>query len=225
MILWERTGVRNPGWFEISWNRLGCTLALICDYDSDHEWPWMLHVHFLLLNVFLHFPAPRLKPKADKYGEWQQFGVSLCAYDFHFNWGYKSKFYDWPWAWKHVDGENKVLRESGEWVPVVGCWERDKKPDGRKLESFSYRYILRNGEVQYRNAKVHVEQRIWRQRWLWWTTKFQKRVQTIEVEFSDEVGERTGSWKGGTIVCAYEMLPGERVERCLRRMEQNRKFK
>jgi len=44
------------------------------------------------------------------------------------------------------------------------------------------------------------------------------------VKFSDEVGERTGSWKGGVIGTGSEMRPGESPEQCLRRMERERKF-
>lgn len=49
-------------------------------------------------------------------------------------------------------------------------------------------------------------------------------VRAIDVQFSDEVGERTGSWKGGTIGCGYNMLPGESPLDTLRRMEAERKF-
>ena len=48
---------------------------------------------------------------------------------------------------------------------------------------------------------------------------------SINVQFSDETGERTGSWKGGTIGCGYDMLPGETAEQTLRRMEKEREFR
>ena len=35
---------------------------------------------------------------------------------------------------------------------------------------------------------------------------------------SDEVGEETGSWKGGTIGCGYNLKPGETAEECFDRM-------
>jgi hypothetical protein len=44
------------------------------------------------------------------------------------------------------------------------------------------------------------------------------------VVFSAEVGERSGSWKGGCIGCGYDLLPDELPEECLRRMERDRKF-
>ena len=57
--------------------------------------------------------------------------------------------------------------------------------------------------------------------WLPWV-KMERRV--IEIEFDGEVGERTGSWKGGTVGCSYEMQEDETIEQCLRRMEREREF-
>lgn len=220
-LFWERSGVRVPGTFELSWNRIGLALALIYDYDADGL-PWMLHVHFLFMNLFLHFPAPRIASDPHKYGEWQRFGFSLVEDSVHFNWGYECRVKEWPWAYKFL--RNEVLRDDGQWVPCVNSWERDKEPDGRKIETFGYAYILKGGEVQHRMAEIYVERYTWRRRWLYWTAWKEKSVTSINVRFSDEVGERTGSWKGGTIGCSYEMRPRETPERCLRRMEQERKF-
>ena len=69
-----------------------------------------------------------------------------------------------------------------------------------------------------------MERRAWRPKWFTWTRIFEKQRQSISVEFNDEVGERSGSWKGGCIVCGYEMLPGETPEQTLRRMERERVF-
>lgn len=46
----------------------------------------------------------------------------------------------------------------------------------------------------------------------------------IDVDFDGEVGERTGSWKGGTVGCSYESRPGETPVQTLRRMERERRF-
>lgn len=221
-IIWERTAVRIPGTFELSWSRIGLALAFIFDAHDSDGWPWMLHVHFLFLNLFLHFPAPRISQDKDKYGEWQTYGFTCVNDAVHFNWGYKCRLKYWPWAYNFL--KNEVLNCAGEWVPYVGEWEREKTPDGRKKETFGYAYILKSGEVQHRMAEVYVERYTWRRRWLYWTSWRQMERTSINVSFSDEVGERTGSWKGGTVGCSYEMKPRETTERCLRRMEQERKF-
>jgi hypothetical protein len=56
-----------------------------------------------------------------------------------------------------------------------------------------------------------------------WSNLFNRIRTTIGVEFNDEVGERSGSWKGGTLGCGYEILPNETPLMCLRRMEKERK--
>jgi hypothetical protein len=89
------------------------------------------------------------------------------------------------------------------------------------VEVHPYTYTLSSGEVQERTATCMVEKRRWHRKWFPWLTK---ESTTIDIEFNDEVGERSGSWKGGTIGCGYEMLPEETIESCLRRMEKERKF-
>jgi hypothetical protein len=103
-----------------------------------------------------------------------------------------------PWGWK---------------------FQREWKEGGEPRE-YSYRYERESGEIQERMAKVGIEVRVWTRRWIPW--RMERR--TISVEFNDEVGERTGSWKGGTMGCSYEMLPGETRLECLRRMERERRF-
>ena len=101
-------------------------------------------------------------------------------------------------------------------------WRWRFHSEGRlsELERHPYRYILRNGTVQERTAAIYAEERhYWRP---WFPSR--KTVRSIDVQFSDEVGERTGSWKGGTIGCGYEMKPGETPLQTLRRMERERKF-
>ena len=102
-----------------------------------------------------------------------------------------------PWSWKHI--EHKTLTEP---------------------ETHPYNYVRRSGEIQERTATIQVETRLWTR---WWLPRrlFKK---TIDVKFNDEVGERTGSWKGGVMGCGYDMLPGELPLQTLRRMEAERKF-
>lgn len=137
-------------------------------------------------------------------------------------WGNKSKHLRFPWTWDHCKTE--VLREDGTWGPFIGSWEKTSKPDGRRIEEATYTYVLKSGEVQFRLAKFYTERRTWR----WKCLKHlpsPKLVRTsIDIEFDGEVGERTGSWKGGTVGCGYDLLPGETPLQCLRRMEKERVF-
>lgn len=71
---------------------------------------------------------------------------------------------------------------------------------------------------------IYVEEREWRPKWLTWTGIFKKISRDIDVHFSEEVGRRKGSWKGGTVGCGYKMLPNESPLECLKRMEKERDF-
>lgn len=90
---------------------------------------------------------------------------------------------------------------------------------------YQYKYVLKDGTVQHRNATVTADEMEWR--WKWWKLRlpWPKKVRrSINVTFSDEVGEHTGSWKGGCIGCGYTLRPGETPVECLRRMERERVF-
>ena len=131
-----------------------------------------------------------------------------------------------PWSFQWV--RTSYLRKDGS-------WEHEFRGDKRMLyrsewdnlwwsETYPYRYVLKSSEVQERQATVKVEEREWRWHWLKWLKYPSKVSTTIAVTFNDEVGEKTGSWKGGTTGCGYELLKNESPLNCLRRMERERKF-
>lgn len=218
-------GLRCPGSFELSWKHISLAFEFIYDFDAEYGSPWMFHIHLLFFNLFLHFPL-WLKPKSKREAwcrEWQKWGFTLCGPGVHFHWNEVYKIWDIPYFSK-VHQRHEVRRADGSWVPFVGSWEQGKEPDGREEFRYPYAYRLRNGTMQHRNATVFVERRAWRPKWFTWTRLFENCRQSIDVWFNDEVGERTGSWKGGCLGCGYEMLPGETPEQTLRRMERERVF-
>lgn len=89
---------------------------------------------------------------------------------------------------------------------------------------FDYTYTLKSGEVQRVKATITVEEMEWRPKWFMWTSVFAMVRRSIDISFNDQIGERSGSWKGGVLGCSYEMLKGETPEETLRRMEMFRKF-
>lgn len=132
--------------------------------------------------------------------------------------GWKS--FNFPWAWKF--DKREVLHKNGWRKEERGddFWDKEKWKNEIILEKFPYKYALKSGEVQERIATVYQERRYWKN----WFGVGKKKVQFLEIEFSDEVGERTGSWKGGCIGCGYEMKKGEKTVDTLKRMEKERKF-
>lgn len=143
-------------------------------------------------------------------------GFGRCI---HLNWGARTKILHLPWEWGS-NYRHDVMNAEGKLV---------KAPDWREtpvahFETHPYTYKLKSGEIQERLATIHVEEREWRWRWLQWSSWPSKVVRCISITFDKEVGERSGSWKGGTTGCGYEMKPGETALQTLRRMERERAF-
>lgn len=134
--------------------------------------------------------------------------------------GDPSTFIYMPWSWEHQ--RHDYLNPDGSVHHRAG--KGDYQPPEETKQTFPYRYTLRSGEVQERTATINGEEREWRWRWFQWLPWPRKISRSINVDFSDEVGERTGSWKGGTTGCGWDWKRGESMEGALRRMERERKL-
>lgn len=133
-----------------------------------------------------------------------------------------SRWVTWEFPFiNYVHDSHEVECKDGSWVRYIGSWEKDCSPDGRYEQTFPYTYVLKSGEVQKRTATVYKERRQWHRKWL---PFLKMRKENINVSFDEEVGEQTGSWKGGVVGTSHDMRPGESVLNCLRRMEWERKF-
>lgn len=147
--------------------------------------------------------------------QWSAYASSEFGLTFH--WGLRRKSFDWPWLLHTLAYEHQLA--DGSWRDV---FDHSTKPYS---EEYPYTYTLRNGTVQNRTATVSKRRHILCRRafkmigWPKWTKE------SIDVSFNGEVGERSGSWKGGTIGCGYELHHGETMVECLRRMERERDFR
>jgi len=167
---------------------------------------WSLHIPFSKAPGF----------NFDRYEH--SYGFNWFENGIQFHWGKECRIWYLPFrTWEFISHE--VLDKDGNWAPHMLTYEGD---DGRHTEIHSYTYTRRSGEVQEREATIYTERYTHHRKW----APFLKRTsQGIHVEFSDEVGESTGSWKGGTVGCSYTMLAGETMLDTLRRMESERKFR
>lgn len=184
------------------------------------------------LNFFgLRMP---LKIKAREPRDMMEtWGVSYLDKSLFLRWGTKYKIIWMPWDWGSCV-RHEVVNSYGNLEREIGLeyvnGEPPRPKDGRKMYSSEYTYVLKSGETQKRTATYCVCEMEWRWRIFHRAYKLGLKIgpkivkRCILVEFSDEVGERTGSWKGGTIGCGYELLTGESATDCLRRMERERKF-
>lgn len=132
-------------------------------------------------------------------------------------------FFSWEFDGHWIMDKHRVMVRMGRESlnNLDGLCSYDFRIQHAYKETHPYTYTLKNGTVQNRTATCTIEKRKWHRKWFPFLTK---ESQTIDIEFNDEVGERTGSWKGGTIGCGYEMLPNDTIETCLRRMEKEREF-
>lgn len=134
--------------------------------------------------------------------------------------GNKSKTINLPWAYKFWKKE--VMLKDGKFHiedPKKPFYYPENQDQILKL-NYPYQYTLNNGQIQHRIATIHEEKRYWKN---WFGLNVMKR-HTIEINFSDEVGEKSGSWKGGTIGCSFNIQKGETAEQALKRMEKDRNF-
>lgn len=178
-------------------------------------------------QLFLHLPIKSGINECEypQYG-FYFYGEGKFFESFWWCWGRKNYCFYMPWAWEWVRTSN--LRKDGTWEHEVNGERKnfyeDKWKDILWSESYHYAYILKSGKIQERIATIKVEEREWRWRWLI-NLPFPRIInKTIDINFNEEVGERTGSWKGGTLGCSYTMKSGELPIHTLRRMERERKF-
>lgn len=141
------------------------------------------------------------------------------------NWGgNKSKAWDFPFITKNWY-RTSILLKDDTWVHEKRGSNKDfwheKWNDLKKIWNYDFLDKTDNTLIP---TKIHVTEREWRPKWLEWTNLFSKVRRSIEVEFSEEVGSRKGSWKGGTIGCGYDMLPNENPIDTIKRMEKERSF-
>lgn len=151
----------------------------------------------------------------------ESWGFTYHMRGIQFQWGRHCRIWYLPWALEHQKTE--TMRPDGSWVPLIASYESGD--DGRLREIHPYTYKLKSGDaLQQREAAVWAERREWRWRWFQWLPWPRIIRTSIWVEFDEEIGERVGTWKGGTVGCGWDLRPGEALGDALGRMERDRKF-
>lgn len=82
-------------------------------------------------------------------------------------------------------------------------------------------FTIKDYDGQIISVTTHIEEREWHfgEKYFKWLSLFRKPLirRDLSIEYSDEVGREKGSWKGGTVGCSIEMLPGELHESAMKR--------
>ncbi|MED5545656.1 MAG: hypothetical protein VYD90_10420 [Pseudomonadota bacterium] len=174
-----------------------------------------------------------------------QFGFSSSEEGMHLYWGRRSTLMWWPWTREHIRTE--YLGTDFEWhddrAHPEKVWARSHPNPAHRYtgsvgpapwsETHPYRYLLRNGQVQIVDATITRRRAFYGKRWIG-PLRMQIAIRNalpkemfdnIDIQFSDEVGERAGSWKGGCVGCSFDIRPDESPKAALKRMEAERVFR
>lgn len=181
--------------------------------------------HYILLNlgfgslyIYLPFDSGHHGSEVPQYGFYYYEGALWLLM------GKKTKSIDMPYSYQWV--RTSYLLNTNKWLHQTKANRKEDFFLREDLwqETHPYIYTLKDGTIQNRIATIKIEEREWR----WKALKllgFPKKIsRVIDVKFNDEVGERTGSWKGGCLGCNYKILQNESPLQCLRRMESERTF-
>jgi len=191
-------GANNDWNLELAWGL--CGLGVSYTQSSDSEQGRTGHLAVVLMQVFFSLRRPATPERSiraliDSEYLWVQWYVGDDEMDSH-PW-----MCQWPWRrWHHVSHDR------------IG-----------PTRTAPYRYELESGEIQVVDARYTPEEREWR--WMWPGCPIRSVQRYIDVAFSAEVGDGTGSWKGGTVGCNYDLRPHEQPLAALRRMERERRFR
>lgn len=204
---------------EFTWGYVTLDFGLELRLDHSYEFgvPRLrIHPGFLGVNVELPF----LPQRHDDVNDSPEYGFQYFSKRLWWYWGRENWTFRMPWDWEHV--RHEVMTHEG-WKKPSGEYS-EPYTDGRIVEEYPYTYTLHNGTVQDRTATIYKEQREWRLHWFRWLP-YPRMIRTsINVSFDQEVGEGTGSWKGGCVGCSYDMYRNETMRDCLERMERHREF-
>lgn len=211
-----RGWLKNGQSLELYWARRGWEFGagvLVHSNDADRG-DRMLCLKFWRFSAYIPLGVTAHDVDTNNEPQWWVFVNEECG--LWFRWGRWSKMYDLPGSLFTVGYQQQM--PDGSWVSV---FQNEAKPSS---EAHPYTYVLKSGEVQNRTATISKRRHVLNRRWLrrlGWPNHIKE---SIAIDFDNEVGERSGSWKGGCTGCSYTMRKGETMLDALRRMEAEREF-
>lgn len=128
-------------------------------------------------------------------------------------------FFTWIFDghWIREKRDIGVSIQAGDWRRQIIRGAYEYRKDLAYTETHDFTYTLKDGTVQQRTATCTIEKRRWHRKWFPWLTMTEH---VLDIEFSDEVGKRSGSWKGGIMSMSYELRDGDTIKSCLKRLEK-----
>lgn len=125
-----------------------------------------------------------------------------------------------PTAHQVFDGDGQLVWEE-QFQNTQQAKENNAKRFDLTQQLTHRQYLVEDSDGEEIVVRVHQEFRKWERgtSWCSWLSWFMKGIKhrTIELEFTKEIGQRKGSWKGGLIATGYKMLPNETIDVCVER--------
>jgi hypothetical protein len=189
----------------------------------------------LLFKSYIDLPTKFCQPKEYySFGDGKSYGFYVYSSiknftTLVFQWDKHSKHIEMPWTYKWyseeiLDFDGKVVYYDSVKMRHIPFENRFKSKDFWKKEvakQVKFKYKLKNGKIQNRIATIFHTRSTYKMRALPW---IKKTYNYVDYTFNDEVGEKTGSWKGGVIASSEIIKDGETPLQAFRRMEKERKF-
>jgi hypothetical protein len=206
--------------YRFNWGEVSKGWGFDLKYSVYHE---TATINICLLYGNLFIKAPMIINQRDGTEDWcASYGLSYHSKGIWWAWRTKNWCFRMPWDWQHV--RHTLLNPDGSVCCEAKELEHSWEPPEEIKETHAYTYHLRSGEIQHRKATIYGEEREWRWKWFKFLPYPRKVGRSISIDFDGEVGERSGSWKGGTVGCGYGWKHEETMLESLRRMEKERKF-
>lgn len=213
---------------EIAYAQIGLS-GLCAEIEFPSDWherqaAWV-RLGFGFFKFAFSFPWKWVVP--DEYQcSGPTYGFTFFERTIHLHWGKCKgtrddpiKIIYLPWDWDFY--RHTILNIHQNYYCDARELKEPWNPPDEVKQTYDYTYTLNSGEVQHRKATVFAEEREWRWHWFKWLPYPRKIQRTLSISFDKEVGERTGSWKGGVTGHGCALLPTESLEQCLRRYERN----
>ena len=202
------------------------------DYDDEDS----VNLKIGIYKLYIDIPLYKTGKRESNFGnDSLQYGITYHDDTFWLYTGEGNKSFDAPWQWTIV--RHDLLNLDGS------LYYRNSYKNGRRSPDHLYFHELENtksyvsawtltetmnithttshGDTQETVVTLHGEEREWRWKWLQWLP-FNKLIHRVcDFEFSSELGDRAGSWKGGLTATSTEWKSSETLKESFTRWYKN----
>jgi len=187
---------------------------------NDYGYPLFIF-QLIYGNFFLTLPWKH-NIKSDPGHDAPSYGITYHNSSLMFYWNRKCKIWNLPYSYTWIR-TSLLLKDK--------TWEHETKGNYKSFYeepwlskqwqfTMPYKHKTTNEGVIDLFITCHITEREWRQKWLKWTKRGAKIKRTLDVDFSEEVGPRRGSYKGGVLGTGFIIPKSGNYYDALKTMEK-----